>query len=183
MRAEAWLTRIEPGGVAVETELGEEFELEADAVVLVTQRVSHERLYLELTAAGVEGVHRIGDCVAPRLLADAIWDGHRMGREIDSPDPSRPLPHLRERPGFEAVPLAGGGAMTEHPALTYSSYLHLDELLACQQPVSEGPEHDELLFIVIHQVYELWFKLLLHELRPAAGAARGRRHRRRAADD
>jgi dimethylamine/trimethylamine dehydrogenase len=107
MRAETWLTRIEPGGVAAETELGEEFELEADAVVLVTQRVSHERLYLELTAAGAERVHRIGDCVAPRLLADAIWDGHRMGREIDSPDPSRPLPHLRERPGFEAVPLAG----------------------------------------------------------------------------
>ena len=52
------------------------------------------------------GVYRIGDCVAPRLLADAIWDGHRLGREIDSPDPSRPLPHLRERPGFEAVPLA-----------------------------------------------------------------------------
>ncbi len=53
----------------------------------------------------------------------------------------------------------------EHPAVTYSSYLHLDELLACQQPLSDGPEHDELLFIVIHQVYELWFKVLLHELR------------------
>jgi len=48
-------------------------------------------------------------------------------------------------------------------SFTYSSYLKLDELLACQQPVSEGPEHDEMLFIVIHQVYELWFKQLLHE--------------------
>ena len=47
--------------------------------------------------------------------------------------------------------------------VTYSSYLHLDELLAAQQPLSEGPEHDEMLFIVIHQVYELWFKQLLHE--------------------
>ena len=55
-------------------------------------------------------------------------------------------------------------AAPEHPAITYSSYLHLDELLACQVPVSEGPEHDEMLFIVIHQVYELWFKVLLHEL-------------------
>ena len=44
------------------------------------------------------GLHRIGDCVAPRLLADAIWDGHRLAREIDSPDPAMPLPHLRERP-------------------------------------------------------------------------------------
>ena len=49
-------------------------------------------------------------------------------------------------------------------AVTYASYLKVDELLALQQPRSEGPEHDELLFIVIHQVYELWFKELLHEL-------------------
>ena len=49
-------------------------------------------------------------------------------------------------------------------ALTYGSYLKLDKLLALQQPVSDGPEHDETLFIVIHQVYELWFKQLLHEL-------------------
>jgi tryptophan 2,3-dioxygenase len=48
--------------------------------------------------------------------------------------------------------------------LTYSTYLKLDELLALQQPLSDGPEHDETLFIVIHQVYELWFKQLLHEL-------------------
>ncbi|MGL6160139.1 MULTISPECIES: tryptophan 2,3-dioxygenase [unclassified Microbulbifer] len=48
--------------------------------------------------------------------------------------------------------------------VTYSSYLKVDELLQCQQPLSEGPEHDELLFIVIHQSYELWFKQLLHEL-------------------
>jgi tryptophan 2,3-dioxygenase len=49
-------------------------------------------------------------------------------------------------------------------AVTYASYLKLDELLSLQQPRSEGPEHDETLFIVIHQVYELWFKELLHEL-------------------
>jgi tryptophan 2,3-dioxygenase len=49
-------------------------------------------------------------------------------------------------------------------AVTYANYLKIDELLLLQQPRSEGPEHDELLFIVIHQVYELWFKELLHEL-------------------
>jgi tryptophan 2,3-dioxygenase len=49
-------------------------------------------------------------------------------------------------------------------ALTYSSYLKIDELIRLQQPVSEGPEHDETLFIVIHQIYELWFKQILHEL-------------------
>jgi tryptophan 2,3-dioxygenase len=47
-------------------------------------------------------------------------------------------------------------------ALTYSSYLALDEVLGAQRPKTD--EHDELLFIVIHQVYELWFKQLLHEL-------------------
>jgi tryptophan 2,3-dioxygenase len=46
---------------------------------------------------------------------------------------------------------------------TYTSYLRLDELLDLQTPASGGEEHDEMLFIVIHQVYELWFKQVLHE--------------------
>jgi tryptophan 2,3-dioxygenase len=50
----------------------------------------------------------------------------------------------------------------QSPALTYASYLALDEVLGAQRPRSG--EHDEMLFIVIHQVYELWFKQLLHEL-------------------
>ena len=48
--------------------------------------------------------------------------------------------------------------------LTYGEYLRVEELLALQSPRSDGPEHDETLFIVIHQVYELWFKQVLHEL-------------------
>jgi tryptophan 2,3-dioxygenase len=51
-----------------------------------------------------------------------------------------------------------------NPVLTYEQYLRLDALLSLQQCRSDGPEHDEMLFIVIHQVYELWFKELLHEL-------------------
>src|SRR3954452_23188462 len=47
---------------------------------------------------------------------------------------------------------------------TYGDYLKLDQLLALQQPLSRAPEHDEMLFIVIHQVYELWFKEILHEV-------------------
>jgi tryptophan 2,3-dioxygenase len=63
-------------------------------------------------------------------------------------------------------------------ALTYASYLKLDELLSLQQPRSAGPEHDEMLFIVVHQVYELWFKELLHELDYAQSLlARGEAHR------
>jgi tryptophan 2,3-dioxygenase len=53
--------------------------------------------------------------------------------------------------------------MSEHSkALTYTSYLALDEILGAQRPRSD--EHDEILFIVVHQVYELWFKELLHEV-------------------
>ena len=51
--------------------------------------------------------------------------------------------------------------------LTYGAYLHLAELLAQQSPESDPPAHDELLFITIHQVYELWFQLLLAELSDA----------------
>src|SRR4026207_467967 len=51
------------------------------------------------------------------------------------------------------------------PSVTYGAYLAVDELLDLQRPRSEGPEHDEMLFIVVHQVYELWFKQVLHELR------------------
>jgi len=48
-------------------------------------------------------------------------------------------------------------------SLTYTSYLALEEILGAQRPTSD--EHDEILFIVVHQVYELWFKQLIHELR------------------
>ena len=55
-------------------------------------------------------------------------------------------------------------------AMSYGDYLRLDQLLACQQPVSE--QHDEMLFIVIHQATELWMKLVLHELRQAIAQIR-----------
>jgi len=48
--------------------------------------------------------------------------------------------------------------------MNYASYLKLTQLLDLQKPVSDPEQHDEMLFIVIHQVYELWFKQLLHEL-------------------
>ena len=53
--------------------------------------------------------------------------------------------------------------------LTYGGYLRLDKLLSAQQPISDPAHHDELLFIVQHQVSELWMKLMIHELRAAIG--------------
>jgi len=52
--------------------------------------------------------------------------------------------------------------MSSPDDLTYSTYLRLDDLLSCQSPLTE--RHDELLFVIIHQVYELWFKQILHEV-------------------
>jgi dimethylamine/trimethylamine dehydrogenase len=99
------LERIERGRGACADEFGRLVELEADAVVLVTQRLSDDALYHELRAdeerldaEGIEAVYRIGDCVAPQLIADAIFDGHRLAREIDSENPAVPLPYVRERP-------------------------------------------------------------------------------------
>lgn len=57
--------------------------------------------------------------------------------------------------------------MNNEQALNYSNYLKVRELLDLQHPLSDGPEHDELLFIIIHQTYELWFKELIHEFQAA----------------
>jgi dimethylamine/trimethylamine dehydrogenase len=95
--------------VAADVIGGRELELECAGLLLVTERRPDDALYRALKAnpdgmadAGIEAVYRVGDCVAPRIPADAIFDGHRLAREIDSGDPERPLPFRRER----GLPLA-----------------------------------------------------------------------------
>lgn len=56
------------------------------------------------------------------------------------------------------------GLPNEEQKLSYTSYLQVDELIGLQKQLSNPPRHDEVLFIIIHQVFELWFKQLLHEL-------------------
>jgi dimethylamine/trimethylamine dehydrogenase len=91
----------------------------ADAVVLVTQREPRDALYREVTAdpdrlvrEGIEAVYRVGDCLAPRLIGECVFDGHRLAREIDSADPASALPYIRELPVVQHEPpvpaLAGG---------------------------------------------------------------------------
>ena len=64
-------------------------------------------------------------------------------------------------------PLEAGIHTDLHGRMTYAGYLQLERLLSAQQPVSDPPHHDEMLFIVQHQVSELWLKLLMHELQAA----------------
>jgi dimethylamine/trimethylamine dehydrogenase len=82
----------------------EEHDIEVDTVVLVTQRRSSDALYRELSVdsealagAGVHRLYQIGDCVLPSLIAEAVFSGHRLAREIDSPNPAVALPYIRER--------------------------------------------------------------------------------------
>jgi dimethylamine/trimethylamine dehydrogenase len=97
------LTGIAPGRVEGSAVSGGDSKVwDAESVVLVTHRVS-DGLYRELSAAedelkreGIVGVYRAGDCVEPRLIADAVFDGHRLAREIDTEDPSKFLPLVRE---------------------------------------------------------------------------------------
>jgi tryptophan 2,3-dioxygenase len=55
-------------------------------------------------------------------------------------------------------------------SLSYGEYLHLEKLLTAQQPLSN--EHNEMLFIIVHQVSELWMRLMLHELTAALACIR-----------
>jgi len=69
-------------------------------------------------------------------------------------------------------PLEQGIEVDLRDRVSYGGYLRLDELLAQQQPLSNPPHHDEMLFIVQHQVAELWLKLIIHELREAIARLR-----------
>jgi dimethylamine/trimethylamine dehydrogenase len=97
------LTSVEPGLLRVTGEFGDADTIEADAVVLVTQRRSRDELFHELDGT-LPAVYRVGDCVAPRLIAEAVFDGHRMAREIEQPDPAVARPYLRERPMMDPPP-------------------------------------------------------------------------------
>jgi dimethylamine/trimethylamine dehydrogenase len=105
------LTRVAPGEAAgVSIWDGRERVWEADSVVLTTQRLSNDAVHRELdddrdalAAAGIEGLYLVGDAYAPGMIAEAIFSGHRLAREIDSPDPSVPLPFIRERRVVEAI--------------------------------------------------------------------------------
>jgi dimethylamine/trimethylamine dehydrogenase len=90
--------------------------LNCDTVILCTARESRTELYDSLyerrgewAEKGIEAIVRAGDCLAPRYLADAIFDGHRIAREFESADPERPKAVIRERQvwGQEVYPKLG----------------------------------------------------------------------------
>jgi dimethylamine/trimethylamine dehydrogenase len=132
---EYWAEKIEPGTVTLYyafrdsaelIDLGggrfgrregtDTLDLECDSLILVTSRVPNSGLYKALMARqpgwtenGIEAVYRIGDCHAPQQCLNAIFGGHRLAREFESPHPQHPLPWIRERQiwGAETYPKLG----------------------------------------------------------------------------
>ncbi len=106
MRTQTTVEAIAAGAVtAAHAYRPGEVAIEADSVVLVTQRVADAGLWVELdgdrdglAAEGIEALYRIGDCVTPRIHAEAVFDGHRLAREIDAENPAVALSYARERP-------------------------------------------------------------------------------------
>ena len=98
MHAGVTLTDIDAQGARGETSLGEPWSLAESSVVLVTHRVSDDQLARELRDRGMT-VHVVGDAMLPSMVSEAVFDGHRLAREIDGPHPDYPLAYLRERPG------------------------------------------------------------------------------------
>jgi dimethylamine/trimethylamine dehydrogenase len=89
---------------AVHVWSGKERSIACDTTVLVTHRVSECAIYDELEGhqdwldqAGIKGLFLIGDAHTPSVIAQAVFSGHRLAREIDSPNPAEPLPFIRER--------------------------------------------------------------------------------------
>ncbi len=98
------VTGAAPGRVSVRGAGGEGDWIDTDSVVIVGQRESEIALYREVhrrrdewESSAIEAVYRIGDCERPMFVADAIFSGHRLAREIDSSAPAEPRPWVRER--------------------------------------------------------------------------------------
>jgi dimethylamine/trimethylamine dehydrogenase len=106
IRTYTMVDSIEPGACTLYNVWDDRHKdkVEVDSVVLCTQRLSNDSLYRELKAdpaalerEGIEALYLIGDAQAPRMIVDSVFDGHRLAREIDSPNPAMPLPFIRER--------------------------------------------------------------------------------------
>jgi aminocarboxymuconate-semialdehyde decarboxylase len=96
--------------------------------------------------------------VSPTLGEGTVAGGCPFGRENGDSTQSSEKQRMSGAPGDR------DSSRSSDAPLTYGSYLHVPDLLKLQNQLSSPPTHDELLFIIIHQTYELWFKELLHDL-------------------
>jgi aminocarboxymuconate-semialdehyde decarboxylase len=139
-----------------------------DALGLLVRTMGEDRVVLGSDYPFPLGEERIGSLIRRSGLSEqakakllygnaAKFLGLKEEEVHHGAEIPHPLPETTRRVEHEAV---NDGS----EKLTYSSYLKVPELLSLQHTLSEPPRHDELLFIIIHQTYELWFKELLHDL-------------------
>jgi tryptophan 2,3-dioxygenase len=114
------------------------------------------------------GEHRVGTLIRSSHLSDDEKDRLLGGNALEFLDLERPLPSVAAGVSTTVAPIVPHGEQ-----LTYSSYLKVPELLKLQLPQSSPEHHDELLFIIVHQTYELWFRELLHDLDAVVANLRG----------
>ncbi|HEY1679785.1 MAG TPA: tryptophan 2,3-dioxygenase family protein [Candidatus Sulfotelmatobacter sp.] len=103
------------------------------------------------------GEHPIGGTIRASRFPEQTKNQMLGGNALEFLGLSKPAAESVTPPAKSPTPPSAG-------QLTYSSYLKVPELLELQQPQSKPEHHDELLFIIVHQTYELWFKELLHDL-------------------
>jgi aminocarboxymuconate-semialdehyde decarboxylase len=112
------------------------------------------------------GEARVGSLIRessllPNVKRELLGDNAKRFLSIDGHGSSRAA-HDSASNRTDSAIAVNADAVSDQ--LTYSSYLRVPELLSLQHPQSNPPHHDELLFIIVHQTYELWFKELLHDL-------------------
>jgi tryptophan 2,3-dioxygenase len=130
------------------------------ALQFLVETMGAERVLLGSDYPFPLGEHRVGTLIRSSHLTAPTKDRLLGGNAVDF------LGLPRESAPTTAVPtMRDGTPIVPHgEQLTYSSYLKVPELLKLQDPQSSPQHHDELLFIIVHQTYELWFKELLHDL-------------------
>jgi aminocarboxymuconate-semialdehyde decarboxylase len=129
------------------------------ALKFLVETMGPERVMLGSDYPFPLGEHRVGELIRTsdlpepaksRLLGENALEFLGLTRPTTAQEP-------KDHGSLDPVP-------SQSPQLTYSSYLRVPELLRLQHPQSSPQHHDELLFIIVHQTYELWFKELLHDL-------------------
>jgi aminocarboxymuconate-semialdehyde decarboxylase len=125
------------------------------ALQFLVETMSAQRVMLGSDYPFPLGEHSVGDLIRSSRLAP-----HAMNRLLG--ENAAEFFGIKIAESKADMPRAGTVPPTEQ--LTYSSYLKVPELLELQHPQSSPQHHDEMLFIIVHQTYELWFKELLHDL-------------------
>jgi aminocarboxymuconate-semialdehyde decarboxylase len=129
------------------------------ALQFLVETMSEDRVMLGSDYPFPLGEHNIGSLIRSSQLAQSAKQkllGENAARFLRLEGLTSTVENAKEPPAAPIVP--------HEDQLTYSSYLKVPELLELQNPQSKPEHHDELLFIIVHQTYELWFKELLHDL-------------------